>query len=104
MLDCTLRDGGYYNSWDFEKELVEEYLSVMSKIENDVVEIGFKSFKNNNFKGPYAFSNEEFIKSLRLPSNLKLSVMINASEFPDDDDEIKEKINILFQVILIKQN
>ena len=26
ILDCTLRDGGYYNNWDFSKDLVNQYL------------------------------------------------------------------------------
>ena len=26
LLDCTLRDGGYYNNWDFSKDLVNDYL------------------------------------------------------------------------------
>ncbi|MFW5879423.1 MAG: pyruvate carboxyltransferase, partial [bacterium] len=26
LLDCTLRDGGYYNAWDFEPELITAYL------------------------------------------------------------------------------
>ena len=26
LLDCTLRDGGYYNNWFFTKELINEYL------------------------------------------------------------------------------
>ena len=30
ILDCTLRDGGYYNNWDFSKELIEDYLEAMS--------------------------------------------------------------------------
>ena len=42
ILDCTLRDGGYYNNWFFEKELVNEYLQVMSMIKVDYVEIGFR--------------------------------------------------------------
>ena len=29
LLDCTLRDGGYYNSWDFPHELIERYLVAM---------------------------------------------------------------------------
>ena len=29
LLDCTLRDGGYYNNWDFSKELVDDYLLAM---------------------------------------------------------------------------
>ena len=28
ILDCTLRDGGYYNNWDFSKEIVNDYLKV----------------------------------------------------------------------------
>ena len=30
VLDCTLRDGGYYNLWDFEPQVVESYLKSMA--------------------------------------------------------------------------
>ena len=30
LLDCTLRDGGYYNNWDFSKDLVNDYLKAIS--------------------------------------------------------------------------
>ena len=26
ILDCTLRDGGYYTNWDFDKNLVDNYI------------------------------------------------------------------------------
>ena len=42
ILDCTLRDGGYYNNWHFEKDLINEYLRVMEIIKVDYVEIGFR--------------------------------------------------------------
>jgi 4-hydroxy 2-oxovalerate aldolase len=42
ILDCTLRDGGYYNNWDFPKELVDHYLETMSKIGVDYIELGFR--------------------------------------------------------------
>ena len=29
ILDCTLRDGGYYTHWDFDKKFVEQYLKLM---------------------------------------------------------------------------
>ena len=32
ILDCTLRDGGYYTNWNFSSELLEKYLSVISKL------------------------------------------------------------------------
>ena len=39
FLDCTLRDGGYYNSWDFDHELVNNYLIAMKAVGVDVVEL-----------------------------------------------------------------
>ena len=30
LLDCTLRDGGYYNNWDFDLQLIQEHIEVMS--------------------------------------------------------------------------
>jgi 4-hydroxy 2-oxovalerate aldolase len=43
LLDCTLRDGGYYNNWDFIPELANKYLYAMSSIKIDFDEIGFRS-------------------------------------------------------------
>ena len=40
ILDCTLRDGGYYNNWDFESDVVERYLKSMQAASVDVIEIG----------------------------------------------------------------
>ena len=37
LLDCTLRDGGYYNNWDFSPILINKYLSAVSKAGVDVV-------------------------------------------------------------------
>ena len=31
-IDCTLRDGGYYNLWNFEERLVQKYLECMEKV------------------------------------------------------------------------
>ena len=45
QLDCTFRDGGYYNNWQFPNEIVQEYLYTMSKININYVELGFRSIK-----------------------------------------------------------
>ena len=81
-LDCTLRDGGYYNAWDFSPQLVNDYLSAMGTLKVDFVEIGFRTLKNTGFKGGYAFSTDAFINSLNIPNELtdKIGVMINGSE------------------------
>ena len=41
ILDCTLRDGGYYNNWDFSKDLVNDYLKAISESGIKNIEIGF---------------------------------------------------------------
>ena len=34
ILDCTLRDGGYYTNWDFDKNFVIKYLKTMEETES----------------------------------------------------------------------
>ena len=81
ILDCTLRDGGYYNNWQFKKELINEYLKVMQLIKVDYVEIGFRFIDKIKTKGPCAYSEENFLKSLKIPENLKIGIMINAADY-----------------------
>ena len=60
ILDCTFRDGGYYNNWNFNVETINEYLIAMEIAKVNVVELGFRLLKNNNFKGPCAFTKIAF--------------------------------------------
>ena len=36
FLDCTLRDGGYYNAGDFSEELIHEYFEAMQTAGVDI--------------------------------------------------------------------
>ncbi|MFG0392580.1 aldolase catalytic domain-containing protein [Pseudomonas monteilii] len=96
ILDCTLRDGGYYNSWNFPLAVINDYLQAMSSAKVDIVEIGLRSLKNTGFQGATAFSTDEFIRSLVVPHDLILGVMINASELVSDEDTLKSKLELLF--------
>ena len=49
ILDCTLRDGGYYVDWDFDEEIVRKYLAAIGIAKVDVIEIGFRFFPKNKF-------------------------------------------------------
>ncbi|MBZ5486447.1 aldolase [Halomonas aquamarina] len=80
LLDCTLRDGGYYNAWDFTEELINEYLNAMQAAGIDIVELGLRSLQNEGFKGPCAFTTDEFIRGLTIPDCLTVGVMVNGSE------------------------
>lgn len=43
ILDCTLRDGGYVNNWDFGKSNIDFIIAKLSDAQIDIVECGFYS-------------------------------------------------------------
>lgn len=98
ILDCTLRDGGYYNDWNFSRELISDYLQAMQALQVDFVEIGFRSLKNKGFKGGCAFSTDSFLNSLSIPQELKdrIGVMINGSELIGYSDGLESALEKLF--------
>lgn len=84
FLDCTLRDGGYYNAWDFSEKVIHQYLNAMQSAGVDIVELGFRTLKNKGFQGPCAFTTDDFICSLSIPKGLLIGVMVNGSEIVAD--------------------
>ena len=49
ILDCTIRDGGYYNDWDFDKNIADFYFSNIQKLPVDIVEVGYISKSINDY-------------------------------------------------------
>ena len=97
LLDCTLRDGGYYTSWDFDPALIAAYLTAMEGIGSDFVELGLRSFNPRGFKGGCAYTTEAFLDSLDLPTALTYGAMVNASELIAHSDGPREAIKRLFR-------
>ena len=99
LLDCTLRDGGYYNNWKFSKTLIQKYLNYISKTKIQNVEIGFLTIPRENNKGITANCDRDFFKKIKIPKNINCGVMINASDFinnhlkPNQIYKILENIN-----------
>jgi 4-hydroxy 2-oxovalerate aldolase len=79
-LDCSLRDGGYYTSWNFKQNLVSEYLDAMSSSGINCVELGFRFLNTSGFKGATAYTSDDYIDSLSIPERLDIAIMINASD------------------------
>ena len=38
LIDCTLRDGGYYNNWNFEFKFIKNYLTYISKTKKKMLD------------------------------------------------------------------
>ena len=93
ILDCTFRDGGYYNQWDFDDNLVEKYLRLLALSGIDIIEIGYRFFKSKDYCGPFGFCSEEFLDELNIDPKISVAVMVNASEVlgsNEDLDRFKE--------------
>ena len=56
LIDCTLRDGGYYTNWEFESDLIERYIHAVYVAGVDFVELGFRSKNKNGYYGPLAYT------------------------------------------------
>ena len=100
VLDCTCRDGGYYNLWNFKISEINKYLLCCSRAGIDIVEIGFIFPKKKDNYGPFAYSKNNLFKKLQIPDNLNICVMINGKDFYDNEKEInqaKNKIKAIFK-------
>ncbi|WP_445357566.1 aldolase catalytic domain-containing protein [Microbulbifer sp. ANSA002] len=97
FLDCTMRDGGYYNCWDFSRDLILNYIEAVEAAGVDIVELGLRTLKSKGFQGPCAFTTDDFIRSLDIPAGLGVGVMVNGIELIGDFPQ-QEVLQHLFPV------
>ena len=81
IIDCTFRDGGFYTDWHFEPSLVAAYFDAVHTGGVRDVEIGYRFPESAKISGPFAHSTDEFVSSLNIHSDIRVGVMINASDF-----------------------
>ncbi|MEE4248335.1 MAG: hypothetical protein V2I33_23350, partial [Kangiellaceae bacterium] len=81
LLDCTLRDGGYYNNWDFSLEEAQDYIDNLVRGGVDIIEIGFRFTPKATSLGPFAYTRESLLERLDLPRSVQFGVMVNASDY-----------------------
>ncbi|MCY4523946.1 MAG: hypothetical protein OXB84_04325 [Halobacteriovoraceae bacterium] len=94
ILDCTLRDGGYYTNWDFEKEVLVQYAQAMNKLPIDFIEIGYRGKSSKEYLGEFYYCNKNTISFIKKHApNKKISIMI------DSKNTINSDINLLFKDI-----
>ena len=103
VLDCTLRDGGYINDWNFGKEKAQIIVNLLQKANLDYIEVGFLTIKNStkdqtlldSFNKIKTFLPEKYDKN-------RLFGMITYGEFPIEQvPEVKDSavqgIRVIFK-------
>lgn len=83
ILDCTLRDGGYYTNWDFDDRLLGLYLDAMAANPSIyAVEIGYRSPPKGQYNGRFFHVPKRVIDDVRrkLRPDQKIAVMLNEKD------------------------
>ena len=89
ILDCTLRDGGYYTSWDFDTQLVEDYLAAMEFLPVEFVELGYRSTPQKQYEGEYCYLPLSTLKRCKaLCPSKKLAIMINLKDVDENSVDV----------------
>lgn len=91
VLDCTLRDGGYVNSWEFGFDNIKNIIDTLSKSNLDYIECGFLKTSDYN-KEKSVFSKISQLKKISNSDNLCL--MINYGDIKVKDLEPSNNITL----------
>lgn len=78
LLDCTLRDGGYVNSWNFGKDTIKTLITGLSTARIDIVECGFLTDCIYNEDYALFSDNNEVTNVLENPDSSILYVVMIA--------------------------
>lgn len=117
VMDCTVRDGGLMNKWQFSDDFVRGVYNACVEAGIDYMEIGYLSSEkafDRSVYGPWKFCHQKDLERIvgKNETNLKLSAMADIGRIELDDipmasdsllDMIKSKVSKHFwNVVLCK--
>ncbi|PYY28551.1 aldolase catalytic domain-containing protein [Paenibacillus illinoisensis] len=90
IVDCTIRDGGLVNNWDFSVDFVQQLYAGLNEAGVDYMEIGYKNspklLKGAEEAGPWRFLNDDFLrKVIPQKGNTKLSALVDVGRVDEND-------------------
>lgn len=104
VLDCTVRDGGLMNDWQFDDDFVRTVFQATAAAGVDYMEIGYKSSEkaySRETNGPWKFCDENDIKRIvgDTETDIKLSAMcdigrIEREDIPPKSESVLDMIRV----------
>jgi 4-hydroxy 2-oxovalerate aldolase len=89
IVDCTIRDGGLVNNWDFSVEFVKDMYRGLSEAGVEYMEIGYKNSEKllkGGDSGPWRFLNENFMREvITQKTETKLSALVDIGRVDEND-------------------
>lgn len=104
IVDCTIRDGGLVNNWDFSVEFVQDLYRNLNEAGVDYMEIGYKNspklLKGADSAGPWRFLDDDFLRKV-IPQklNTKLSALVDIGRV--DENDVKPREESLLDLIRV---
>ena len=80
VLDCTIRDGGCCNAWQFDKSLVKRTFQALKASGIEYMEIGYQTSEgifDRTTNGPWRFCDETDLHDVAESSDMKLTAMLD---------------------------
>ena len=110
LLDCTLRDGGYVNNWEFGRDAITGFLEKIAKTNIECVEIGFikgDTYDENKSVFPDFDSVKNVLKNkspnLKYFAMYDLSAPVPLDRFDKYDNKTIDGVRVIFKKDKIKE-
>lgn len=87
ILDCTLRDGGYYTTWDFKSSVIESYIRSIDQLPIDYIEVGYRNNPSSMYLGEYGYCPVYRLTYIKERTLKKIAIMLNERDVHLDDLE-----------------
>jgi len=83
LLDCTLRDGGYINNWDFSSKAMNGILNALESSNVEIIECGYLNAKKGKSKDSTLFDSLATVDMVlsTIETSAKRVIMINLGDY-----------------------
>ena len=97
LLDCTLRDGGYINDWNFTNLHIDKILDALENANIDIIECGYLNDKVGKNKNSTLFFHQTVLDNIlkkHIKNKIQKVVMINLGDYDVTNLLHKDNTNI----------
>ena len=107
LLDCTLRDGGYVNNWEFGNYVISAVVQKLLNAGIDVIEGGYLSKKAAGSPDCARYKDMQdcqrfYVQGKAVEQNY--AVMINYGEFPIEELPLADQYSPILRVAFHKKD
>ncbi len=104
VLDCTLRDGGYINNWEFGFNNISLIIKNLSDSNLDFIECGFLKDINYNQDKTIFSDITQLLALIPEKTHSKYTLMINYGSYPIEKIPVSQSDNLYLRIAFKKKD